>query len=218
VPAPSVARLKVSFGGNINTGTWETSIWESCSTPTVPTAAEILAAITAQYTEWNTQCASFFETLMYRGDALQTVRGDWYAPDSNAISATATYLPTALEGTINFCSPASTSMVVSLYTALHSRSGRGRMYWPATAYMQGAADEHGFAGDQITGFANGMAAFCAFVNNPVPSPPFGQMTAVVQSQKLGLVTPVTTIKIDGRPDRQEHRERGLLFPSAQAAV
>lgn len=104
--------------------------------------------------------------------------------------------------------PKATAAVLTLRTNLASRSGRGRMYTPATGIAIAS-----------TGLI-GVAALQALVDglyDLVEDPIEQGYKLQVFSPTDGVSRDVVTVDADRIPDRQEHRERGLtagrVFPS-----
>jgi hypothetical protein len=109
----------------------------------------------------------------------------------------------------------SQAVVASLYTAIAGRSGRGRLYWPATA---GLPAGHGFSDAQCQSLADALAAFMVAVSNDVAEPLEGNPVGVVRSEVLGTANQIVSVVVNTRPDRQEHRERHLVTTAHSAGV
>lgn len=109
----------------------------------------------------------------------------------------------------------SQAIVASLYTSLAGRSGRGRLFWPATASLPGG---HAFSDAQCQTLANALAAFMVAVSDDVAQPLQGNPVGVVRSLTLGTVNQITTVVVNTRPDRVEHRERHLVTTAHSAGV
>lgn len=109
----------------------------------------------------------------------------------------------------------SQAVVASLYTNLAGRSGRGRLYWPATAALPGG---HMFSDAQCQSLANALAAFMVAVGDDTSQPLDGSPVGVVRSLTLGTTNQIVSVVVNTRPDRQEHRERHLAAIAHSAGV
>jgi hypothetical protein len=98
------------------------------------------------------------------------------------------------------------------------------MYMPATA---GLADPHAFLflTANCSTMASSLANFLSDVNAAAAFGDAGTLTAVVSSSgglrpvvRPPAVHPITTIRVDNRPDRQEHREVNLTPSISLAAL
>lgn len=112
-------------------------------------------------------------------------------------------------GAVTPTHPKSTAAAVTLRTALPTRSGRGRIYFPATGIPIG---ENGL---MVT--ANVQPLVDA-MQDLVDEPFLEGSQLQVYSPTDGVSRDVTSVDADRIPDRQENREKGLVagrvFPSS----
>jgi hypothetical protein len=144
----------------------------------------------------------------------QTLTVYWFAAGASgsAVQASSNFTTTNV-GTGTNSSPFSTALVLSKKTALLTRSGRGRAYWPATAATSFGAFSTAQVGTLVTGFktlydtlkASGAGVFTA-------------LPLVVQSNKMGVNNACVSISADTRPDRIEHRERHVTYARSSAVL
>lgn len=216
--APAVPRIRLAFEGTIGGAPWATAYWLSATTLTPPSAADLATFASGQGSAFVAGPGSTWRALNYSTTIFDSVRADWYAASSSASSVNANPGGFASAGTATNTSAASQSICTSLYTATASRRGRGRMYWPATGNLGSAAQHYGFTSTQVGTWATAFAAMLANVLSSNPFTAFGTLTPVVQSLTAGQVFPITTVLADTRPDRQEHREKTLLWTRSSATV
>lgn len=216
MPSVDKATVSLQFGGTIAGGVpWDCTMWFSPQD-----AGADLGEVTAG-------------VLANANSAVNTLWGaiaPFNSPDTALTSLTARGYAAGATGTrlILFQSLGDThigtgggsgalsqAVVSSLYTAIGGRSGRGRLYWPATCALPGG---HAFSDAQCQTLANSLAAFMVAVSNDVAQPLEGNPVGVVRSPKLGTVNQITSVAVNTRPDRQEHRERHLVTTVHTAAV
>lgn len=106
--------------------------------------------------------------------------------------------------------PFSTCVCVSKRTSRAGRSGRGRMYWPALGASIGSNGEFVLPAEIADQFAE-LVVDLGNVDG------VSTAIAVVTSQVLNLVTPVTEIRVGDVPDSQRRR-RDRLVETYQSAV
>lgn len=196
--APVPANLiKVSISGTMATGatSWSTGFWlkGSGAPQTDDSADTVLAALTA----------SGVITAMRNGlnsaDRITTVNTYGYAGGGGASSQGQATVNLAGADDI-IASPKSTCCVVTLRTAVITRSGRGRMFIPGNGYEI----------DPATGlFTTGGIQALVDAWESFRSDPPADTTMEVYSRADGVSRLVTRVDADRIPDRQEHRENGL---------
>lgn len=95
--------------------------------------------------------------------------------------------------------PLQTSLVASLRSAQPGRSGRGRMYFPCTAYN---LSNHLVVNAGALALANACAAYFNAINGSATS--INSLAAVVSDARSAYY-PLTSVVVDDRPDVQRRR-------------
>jgi hypothetical protein len=100
----------------------------------------------------------------------------------------------------------SQAVVISKKSGLHTKSGRGRSYWPANAALY----DFGFQPAKVDAV---LGAFQTMVDNLHDGPvgPIAHLDLAVISKTTSTLNLVHALAIDARPDRIEHRERHQVF-------
>jgi hypothetical protein len=192
MPIPSGLTKNVISGTLPGSEVWQTSYWQTGLTAAEADDAH-MATLAANSTfialmnAWKALCAS--------GARATAIDRYYYAGGSGAAAhghAALNYGGTATPQ----AGPNQVAVVTTLRTAVSSRAGRGRMYWPAT----------GVAADQTTGLlANGnidilVDALAAWFTALTTGQP-----AVVVSQTQNTSHPITSVDADYRADTQRRR-------------
>lgn len=210
MPAPAVARVRVTVGGAIGGSEWRCGFWFQVAS-TAPGTINLTTFNTAAGTTFASDVWGALKAYNYSTTDFSYVRSDIYAAGSMASAQNAIATPSPIAGTASGVSAGSQAMVCSLYTATHSRRGRGRVYYPATGSLGGATNPYGFDPSTFAGIMTGTKSFLHDVVT-IGDTDFGVGTVpVVQSITGGTVAPITQLFIDSRPDRQELREKSLSF-------
>jgi hypothetical protein len=84
------------------------------------------------------------------------------------------------------------------------------MYLPATGPLGAGVDQHKFVPALLTALGSGVSAWMLALRSASPNASL-IFEPSVASEALGAVNPYTRVSIDGRPDSQENRERGLTY-------
>lgn len=219
MPAPAAARVKVTFTGNIGGSNFATSFWATVGgAAATPSGADMTALANALSGAWTTHMATPWARIADAATIVERCSVAYYASGSSSASAAGISSPIALPGGNAHTSAGSQAMVYSLYTAVSTRSGRGRMYWPATGGLPGGIMGYGFDTFDVNGNATGFAAFLHDVNTIIFLSTIRGLTACVFSDKNAAMYPITQVLVDARPDRVEHRERSMSFPRVAVAV
>jgi hypothetical protein len=218
MPAPSNSRIKLTFGGSIHSAApFETAFFMSYSGPSVVDGTAFANWLTAEMSLMNDALTAICG-LNDPTTVFTTLRGDIYPASSLAVSQTSTKTLAGYAGTGSYGGPVSQAMCVSHYTATAGRSGRGRMYFPATALLSGAATDSGFTSAQATNIASAWGNALTALNAADGPDGSASVKAVVQSLHTATTHPITQVLVDGRPDRIEHREKFITFPRSSHAV
>lgn len=156
------------------------------------------------YVAWRTAMLQ----LMRPEDSMQQVDAYFYSGGVATQHATAPAVH-AGAGSVNTM-PTQVAAVMTLRTALATRSGRGRIYLPARAV--GVTPASGlFSGTLVNTAVDTLASW--FTAQKAAGFP-----AVVVSQTHGTFQPITTVDADGRPDIQRRRANKLVSTRHSAAV
>lgn len=217
---PSVAQITalLEFTGSIaGGGRWATGLW--CTTDTFPSDPQAGCQSAA------TGAAAAFSALWQNGvGAFNATDTNFLAASCRLYAAGATAstavaqaaTPAADAGTGFGSSAASTSCVVTLQSPQAGRSGRGRMYMPATAATGLNAELHQFLAANMTALMPALVTFFIAIE-ALSLDDSHVLTPVVRSPKMNTVHPFKRFSVDTRPDRQEHRERGIVFSKRTSA-
>lgn len=108
--------------------------------------------------------------------------------------------------------PLQTSLVVSLRTATPGRSGRGRMYFPCTAFN---LSSHLVVNSGVLALANAVAAYFSAINASATIP---NAVAAVVSDARSSIYPITSVLVDDKPDTQRRRANRLVAANRNTAV
>lgn len=178
---------------------------------TEPTQAEFDEAISTVIKPFvNTWLGAAWKPLNQVSTVATKLKGSWYLPGSSAASKISeTSLNIAGTGA-DISAAASQAMVMSLLTDASGRSGRGRMYLPATAGLGVGANSYKFTDAAALAMMDATKVFIASLYTEAGQP-WGVNWPSVQSLKTGSLHAITRVRVDCRPDRQENRERGIAY-------
>lgn len=211
MPTPSIARYKVSFLGVIHGAPWQTGCWFKTDNPGPPFQVDLdnwLVSLESLGAAWKSR----WQTINSSQCVWNALKLDFYQASSLAVAVTSTRILTApVTGSVTTESSPASSLVATLNTAHAGRSGRGRMYWPATGAYTPAGSPAGWPGATVIGAATDLSAYLTAINAINSPTTTGDLTACVQSTKDGQLYPITGVTFDGRPDAIEHRERRLTY-------
>lgn len=207
MPGTGQAMFRIVIHGTMSgSQTWSTGFFialgAATATPTPAQCATIAgAADSAAQTWWNTLKGYQAPYCSYVG-----VRAYGYAAGSSTSSSTgesAASSPVAGVGT--HPNVPYVSLVVSLRTAVSSRSTRGRMYVPLTdgTYYDGDGQATTSATSQFNSATRTMLN--AVLTAAVAAFPSASSEIVVASFTDSKVTPVTQLRVDSLPDVQHRR-------------
>lgn len=110
--------------------------------------------------------------------------------------------------------PLQTCCVATLLTGRPGRSYRGRIYFP---YLEGALTAHQFVDTFCSGMASDVAGWFETVKT-ASGGGFLPAVPVVMSSTKSAMTPVTEVRVDSKPDRQERRDQKSAILHAESAA
>lgn len=208
------AAIAVTVSGNINGASkWDCTLWfraDPIGSSPQGLVNGVAAAMPAALNAFGAAWKPFNDDLTQITDF--TVR--YYAAGASGASVIAQgNLGDFIDGNGPAGAAASQAVVTTLLTGLATRSGRGRLYWPATAALVGTT--HGFDPNQCQALATATITLYGTIMNTAPQGGV-DIIAGVRSIKLQTITELTAVRVDTRPDRQEHRETKLGFTSHTA--
>lgn len=187
---------KISFGGHLATlERFVTSFWVSAPSlgPATDATATSLAVATAGV---DFQAAA--ADLLCTSDGYDSI--DVYQYTGGSAAASHGHATISRPGTGTAIHPKQIAAVLTLRTATTTRSGRGRMYLPATGLAVGG--DGIFATSRIDACVDTLATWFTAMNG-IPEVP------VVVSQTSSTSHPVTSIDADYVPDTQRRRRSAL---------
>jgi hypothetical protein len=162
---------------------------------TAPDDSTISAGILT--TPWTTWFNSL-KTLMGNSDSITGLDSYFY---QGGVAVRHGHGSMAIAGSSALQHPKQSCCVMTLRTALATRSGRGRMYLPATgAPMAGTGLMTSATIDAVVDATGAM--FSAITDATIK--------VVVLSQKTGITTPVVAVDADYVPDTQRRRRNKLV--------
>lgn len=205
------AHWRVEFSGTIGVAPWATTLALfslGSSDPDNYDENVYAQGMADQFrTFWNAGLAN----LNCTDTAFTKATVRWYQANSTAAYLQASAGPAgATVGNQTVSGPASQACCVTIYTAHPGKTGRGRMYLPATAALGSSPDLHRFKAADLSALSDAVQAFFIGVNGISPDSSHIFAPAVA-SVKDGAVRIWSRQSVDARPDSQEHRERHLSF-------
>lgn len=211
MPTPGIARYKLSFLGIIHGSPWQTGCWFKTDNPGLPFQVDAdnwLVALDSLGAAWKSR----WQTLNSSQCVWNALKLDYYQAGSLAVAVSSTrVMSAAVAGAQTVEASPASSLVATLQTAHPGRTGRGRMYWPATGAYTTASSPAGWPGATVIGAATDLSAYLTAINGINSPTTTGDLTACVQSIHDGQLYPITGLTFDGRPDQIEHRERRLTY-------
>lgn len=203
----------MTVGGKIaGVSPWDCTLWFGADDPLLDVqacVAGMAVAFPAAIDPFGNEFAQLNDTETTLQQA--TIRG--YAPGSSAALAQITAVPgSPIVGASAPGGPASQCLVTTLNTAYPGRSGRGRLYWPATSLLQA---DHQFLLVQAQNLAQVTRNLYNALSAASGQLAGGPVVGVVRSLTMGVTHPLVAIACNTQPDRQEHRERNLTFQRVQ---
>jgi len=208
MPYPTQARYRLEISGHVGSGgKWATGINVQCEENTAPSMAELQSACDSLATYTNTFWADGVARFNAGDTGVDKLTMRWYAPGASASSVLATHALLGVGGASGANSPASTAIVLTLQSETAGASGRGRMYWPATA---GVNANHSFVTADMQAYLDAAVVWINHIYTLSGNPWGGSLPSVL-SIKDGALHNIVSLAVDGRPDRQESREDGLVF-------
>lgn len=144
-------------------------------------------------------------TLNTADTLLTALKGYYYPANSDAASVMSTpTFGTALAGTSSTNAPAQTALVASLLSTTPGRTGRGRLYLPGTGLP--IAGDHRSGAGTAGGSARNTASLLTAING---SSLAGSSVVCIVASTAGP-RPITSVRVDNRPDVQRRRADKLL--------
>ena len=113
---------------------------------------------------------------------------------------------TAITGTGGMSCPATTAVVLSLYTSQQSRSGRGRLYWPALA-LSLVSTTGRITPATTAGLAAGGVNLLTTIESLAPAS--ANARAIVRSRTTHASWEVTSVRVGDVPDSLRGRKNAL---------
>lgn len=211
MPAPAVKRIKYTLIGQVHTAPWESSFYGSYDGAIPVDDAALLDYATAAKSTLNSDWSDEFQAINDPNTNWTALRVDLYLASSLAIAQSATFTDTTLAGVGAPGGAVSSAICTSLYSATPTRSGRGRMYVPATAALAGSSTTNGFTTARLTSWLAALSGAFTAINTLDGPDGAGAVRVGVQSLMDSQIRPVVRVLADTRPDRIEHREKQLTW-------
>lgn len=190
-------------GHMMSSQSWSVGHWLGVSTTGTPTASDLdawLAGLDSIIGTWWTAIKPFnAPTVQYDATAL------YFVPSgSSAATLTSLRPQTPVVGTGAAYTSPRNSLVVSILTGHAGKSFRGRAYVPYTG--QGASTNMQAANGTVDAYANAHKALADSLRSYAVGSVWGNSPIYIRSEKLGIATPTTTIRVDSLIDTQRRRE------------
>lgn len=209
---PNVELVSTTFNGTITgTDVWNVVLWWAVGNENDDQANLALNMANAANDRFRTLWTDGIQAMNTSDTTYVSVTARAYKPGQTAASGEAKIGGTLMAGSGDPSGPASQACVVSLRTNQAGKSGRGRVYLPATAALSALDDVHAFDQARVDALITSFAAFIVSMNGAAVGVPLPNL--VVRSLRQGQAYTVNGIHVDARPDSQEHRERQRLFYS-----
>lgn len=214
---PDVELVSTTFEGTIaGTDVWNTVMWWTAGNTSDDQANLALNMANAVNDRFRTLWTDGLQVLNTSDTTYVAVTARTYRPGQTSASGQARIGGTLMAGSGDPSGPQSQCCVVSLGTDTAGKSGRGRLYFPATAALSALDDVHAFDTARVDSLITAFNAFVASMNAAAVATPLPNL--VVRSLRQGQAHVVTRMKVDARPDSQEHRERQRIFYSAARTI
>ena len=113
---------------------------------------------------------------------------------------------TPITGSGGMSAPATTAIVLSLYSNQQSRSGRGRLYWPALA-LPLVSTTGRISSTTATGLAAGGVNLLTTIESLAPGA--ANARAIVRSRSTHASWPVMSVRVGDVPDSLRGRKNAL---------
>lgn len=212
--APSSPWLKVVLSGQVAAGQpWSTTDAYSMNPGPTPSLGDITGIATAMAARYKTFWLGGPTLFASASTSLLALQAFWYNAGSTSAAVNAIAAISGAVGTGSATAPLSTALVITKKTAVTTKSGRGRSYWPAVLRMSGGV----FASADLSTV---LVAYQTMINlfRGTPPAPLTQCNLAVVSFRTGQIHEVTSASIDTRPDRQEHRESNGVYPKTIVTI
>lgn len=190
---------------------------------TPPSGSSLLAFLTAiapAYTTFHQNSSLLAGTSTYLDTLTAALIGTDGKYVGGGAQATTVYnYATPPTGLGSPAMPLSTACVISLRTQFsRGLASNGRMYWPAIANTV-----PGTTGLWSTGTTGGIATAAKVLLDAINTAAqsgfdSSHKVSVMSNVGSGQAANVTSVRVDGRPDRQERRERDLLSTYSVASL
>lgn len=213
VDKPTIA---VTINGKIGgLSPWDTTLWfagDVLDVDLVACTAKIILEFPSQISVFGNTFSKFNDT----GTSLlgATVRA-YPAGSSAAAVQQSVRVSSPIIGNVAPGGAASQCCCATLYTSRPGKSGRGRLYWPATGSLPA-----NYQFDEVNTQNLAIATKNLFqdLSNATADITGGPLVGAVRSLSLGTTNVITSIGVNTQPDRQEHRERHLSFARDQVQL
>lgn len=223
VGIPNVPRAKITLSGGIAGGKWASSVWFKRDSDTLP-STDMNTVADALWALFNTDVFAAWAPFSATSTNIAALDLAIYHPESNAAYALGTHAVSGGAATATTTSAASQAIVLTLLSAQVGKVGRGRMYLPATAGLT-LSPAYAFNPTLVTALVAAMADWLGDCPAAFDGNGMGDVAASVSSGGSSLegglgpaMYPLVSVRADNRPDRQEHREKGLTFSSSIANI
>ena len=189
---PATARVKMTLGGSIGGAPWQAAFWFTSDGTGTKSPTDMTTDAAAAFALSGTAVKTAFNVVNHTSTQWQTLKLDYYPGGSAAVLVTGTKTAIASSGLSSTASAASQCIVITSLSAIAGRSGKGRTFLPHTSSINGGGQPFEI---------NTAPAFLGC----------GKLQAAVLSLTKGQMNLTRSLRCDTRPDRQEHREKRLVF-------
>ena len=208
----------MTLGGSIGGSPWQAAFWLTSDGTGTKSPSDLVIDAGAVFAFSGTAVKTAFNLVNHTATQWQTLKLDYYPGGSAAVLVSGTKTAIASSGVSSTASAASQCIVITSLSATAGRSGKGRTFLPHTSSINGGGQPFEISTANATSVVNAFADWLSAINAAPAFLGCGKLQAAVLSLTLGQMNLTRSLRVDTRPDRQEHREKRLVFGTTAIAV